>query len=114
MSGTKPLLFGYLRLRRLLPDARTEREIRTQFEEFALVEGYTLAGLFVDQDHTAPTGFNGLVDAVKRHGARAVAVPTLEHLQVMGPRTRKLDRFLRNSTGAQVLTMTCTVPVSPL
>ncbi len=110
MSKPRPLMFGYLRVQRLLSDARTAHEVRTQFEEFAHVEGYALAGIFVDQDHTAPAGFDGLVQAVKQYDARAVVVPTLEHLAVLGPRGRRLDRLVANATGAQVLAMGCQLP----
>ncbi len=96
-------MFGYLRVQRLAadlaPDAITDR-----FSAFAEEEGYALAGVFVEQAHTVPAGLDGLIEAVKRYDARAVAVPTLEHLAVLGPGPPLVD-FVQRTTGAQVLAM---------
>jgi len=102
---TKPLMFGYLRVSELAPGL-TPADIWPVFHEYAEREGYALAEVYVEQDGTAPVAFGGLLDAVKQHGARAVAVPTLEHLAVLSKRSRPtLDGLVRRATGAQVLTM---------
>jgi len=104
MNGSpQPLLFGYLRVHRLAPDV-TREQISARFSEFASVEGYALAGVFVDQAQTVPAALGALIDAVKQYDARAVAVPTLDHLAVLG-RGQPLVAFVQNATGAQVLAM---------
>lgn len=101
---TKPLMFGYLRVRQLADDV-TPGEISAQFAEYADTEGYALAGVFVDQDSTRPRGLDALIDAVKKFDARAVAVPTLDHLAVLASSQPPLVKFVQNATGAQVLAM---------
>jgi len=96
------LMFGYLRVHQLAPGA-TPGAISAQFAAYADTEGYALAGVFIDQDLTAPTALGALIDAVKKYDARAVAVPTLEHLEVLG--RRPLVKFVQNATGAQVMAM---------
>ncbi|HEY3015265.1 MAG TPA: hypothetical protein VGJ41_09155 [Nocardioides sp.] len=104
MSGpAKPLLFGYVRVRALAAGVRPA-DIGARFDAFATREGYRLAAVYVDQAHTAPSGFDALIEAVKRHRGRAIAVPTLEHLVVLG-HGPCLDAFLRRASGAQVLVM---------
>jgi hypothetical protein len=96
------LMFGYLRVHQLAPGA-TPGAISARFAAYADTEGFALAGVFVDQDRTAPTALGALIDAVKKYDARAVAVPTLEHLAVLG--RRPLVKFVQNATGAQVMAM---------
>ena len=101
----KPLLFGYLRARELAPGL-TPDDIWPAFNAYADQEGYTLAGVYVESDCSAPTAFGDLLDAIRHHGARAVAVPTLDHLAVLTPGGgRTLDGLVRRATGAQVLVM---------
>jgi len=99
----KPLLFGYVRVRALAAGVGPA-DIGARFDSFATREGYRLAAVYVDQAHTAPAGFGALIEAVKRHQGRVIAVPTLEHLVVLG-HGPCLDAFLRRATGAQVLVM---------
>ena len=102
---TRPLMFAYLRVRELAPGI-TPADIWPAFNEYAEGEGYALAGVYVERDCTTPTAFGGLLDAVKQHGAKAVVVPTLEHLAVLGPNARPtLDGLVRRATGAQVHVM---------
>jgi len=101
-GAVKPLMFGYLRVHQLAAGA-TPGAISAQFAAYADSEGFALAGVFVDQDRTAPTALGALIDAVKKYDARAVAVPTLEHLEVLG--RRPLVKFVQNATGAQVMAM---------
>ncbi len=104
MNGSaKPLMFGYLRVHRLAPEV-TREAIAARFDEFASIEGYSLAGVFVDQARTAPAALGALIDAVKQYDARAVAVPTLDHLAVLGA-DPPLVAFVQNATGAQVMAM---------
>ncbi len=104
MTGVpRPLLFGYVRAQ-LLAAVTTPGAISAQFDAFAHAEGYSLACVYVDQGHTAPAGFDALIQAIKRYDARAVAVPTLDHLAVLG-KPPDLSTFLQRATGAQVLVM---------
>ncbi len=104
MTGSpQPLLFGYLRVRLLAPGI-TSVEIVEQFEAYARTEGYALGTVFIDQAHTAPAGFDALIEAVKQHEVRAIAVPTLDHLAVLG-KPPPLTEFLQRTTGAQVFVM---------
>jgi hypothetical protein len=102
-GSVRPLLFGYLRVHRLAAGTRPEA-VNDQFATFAHAEGYSLVSVFVDQAHTAPAGFAALIEAVKRYEAQAVAVPTLDHLAVLGA-PPPLKDFLQRVTGVQVLTM---------
>jgi len=97
-----PLMFGYLRVDQLARGVTTE-VMREQLVAFADRTGYALVGVFVDQDHTVPTTLNALIDAVKKYDARAVAVPTLDHLAAHG--SRPLVGVVQNATGAQVLAL---------
>jgi len=99
----RPLLFGYMRVQRLAPGT-TPGAISARFQAYAHAEGYALAGVFLDQAHTAPAAFDALIEAVKQYDARAVAVPTLDHLAVLGKQP-ELSTFLQRATGAQVLVM---------
>jgi hypothetical protein len=104
----RPLLFGYLRVQ-LLADGTTPGAISARFDAYAQAEGYTLGCVYIDQAHTAPTGFDALIQAVKQYDASAVAVPTLDHLAVLG-QPPPLTDFLKRATGAQVLVMDPTPP----
>jgi len=96
-------MFGYLRVQRLAAGT-TPGAISAQLAEYAHSEGYSLAGVFLDQAHTSPAAFDALIEAVKRYDARAIAIPTLEHLAVLGA-PPPLREFLQRRTGAQVLVM---------
>jgi len=97
----RPLLFGYLRVPALAKDVGPA-EVRSRFGAFADTEGYALGAVFVDQAHTAPAGFDALIEAVKTYDAHAVAVPSLDHLAVLGT-SATLTAFLQRVTGARVL-----------
>ncbi|HEY3013895.1 MAG TPA: hypothetical protein VGJ41_02235 [Nocardioides sp.] len=109
MTGQpRPLMLGYLRVHELASNADAD-QIREPFESFAEREGYALGHVFIEQDCTAPGGFTALIDAVKSGHAQAVAVPSLEHLAVLGAQP-PLDEFLQRATGAQVLVMDAAGP----
>jgi len=103
LGDTRPLMFGYLRVQ-LLAAGTTREQVTGGFDSYAQVEGYALGAVFVDQPDTAPAGFAALIEAVKRYDAQAVAVPTLEHLAVLGA-PPPLRQFVQRATGAQVLIM---------
>jgi hypothetical protein len=104
MTGTpKPLMFGYLRVHALAANVSRD-DISAQFAAFAEAEGYALAGVFVDQDRTAPVALDALINAVKQYDARAVAVPTMDHLRVLGA-PPPLAKLVQHATGAHVLAM---------
>jgi len=69
---------------------------------FAHVQGFTLGTVFTEHAHTAPAAFRALIEAAKRYEVRAVVVPSLEHLAVLGvPPT--LRNYMERCTGARVL-----------
>ncbi len=101
VTGTRPLLFGYVRVHLLMSPAELAR-VTERLLAFARVEGYALGAVFTEYAESAPAAFWALVDAVKEHEAAAVVVPDLRHLAVLGaPPT--LERYLERCTGARVL-----------
>jgi hypothetical protein len=100
---TRPLMFGYLRVHALAANV-TREAIEAQFRAFAEAEGYEFVWVFVDQDRYAPSALDALIDAVKKYDATAVAVPSMDHLKVLGA-PPPLAKLVQYATGAQVLAM---------
>lgn len=97
ISGVPPLMVGYLRVHQL---KATRAEITAVFDEYARRKGFRLAEVFIEQDSTTPSAFGELIAAVKHHSARAVVVPSIDHLAVLGG--TPLREMLQRITGAQV------------
>ena len=105
VSGTRPLLLGYARMHLLMSASELVR-MKECLTAFAQAEGFALGTVFTEHAHTAPAGFHALIEAVKRYEARAVVVPSLRHLAVLGsPPT--LERYVERCTGARVLVADC-------
>ena len=100
-DATRPLLLGYVRLHPLMTEIELA-DTKERFGYFAHVEGYTLGTVFTEQAHTAPAGFDALIEAIKYFDARAVVVPSLQHLAVLGTPPALKD-YLQRITGVQVL-----------
>jgi hypothetical protein len=88
MSGTtpvdtRPLLLGYVRAHLLMTAAELV-QIKDQLVTFAQAEGFTLGKVYTEHAHTFPAAFEALVQAVRRDEVRAVVVPSLQHLGVLG------------------------------
>jgi DNA invertase Pin-like site-specific DNA recombinase len=76
----KPVLLGYLSARM---DGSNDAVVngRRVLAAFADREGYTLDEIFMDTDSAQPiSAFVALLAAVRRGGAAAVVVPSVEHL----------------------------------
>ncbi len=82
-TNVRHLQFGYLRLHLLMTETELT-DTKERLHYFAQCEGYSLGTVFVEQDHTVPAGFEALIAAVKHYDARAVVVPSLQHLAVLG------------------------------
>jgi hypothetical protein len=109
-TNVQPLLFGYVRLHLL----KTETELsdtKADLHRFAVREGFTLGTVFVEQAHTVPAGFEALIAAVKHYEARAVVVPSLHHLAVLGA-PPALTEYVQSVTGVPVLVAEAN-PMSP-
>ncbi len=109
-TNTRPLLFGYVRLHLLMTETELA-DTKERLHYFAHVEGFTLGTVFVEQAHTVPAGFEALIAAVKHYEARAVVVPSLQHLAVLGTPPALRD-YVQSVTGVPVLVAE-TNPMSP-
>lgn len=95
--GAPPVMLGYARLGqlRMSPD-----QVIAMFNDYARRNGFWLAEVFIEQDSTTPAAFDSLLKAAKQRAARVVAVPSVDHLAVLG-RT-PLNHMLERITGAHL------------
>ncbi len=100
-TNVRHLQFGYLRLHLLMTETELT-DTKERLHYFAQCEGYSLGTVFVEQDHTVPAGFEALIAAVKHYDARAVVVPSLQHLAVLGT-PPALRAYVQSVTGVPVL-----------
>jgi hypothetical protein len=105
-NPVRPLLFGYIRVHLLMTN-RELNGVKQRLAEFADVEGYALANIFIEQAHTVPAAFQALVDAARKHEVKTVVVPGLQHLKVLPP---GMKEHLEHYAGAHVITA---VPATP-
>jgi hypothetical protein len=98
---SRPLLLGYIRRELVATDAEVHK-LERQMSIFAQAEGFWLGGIFVDEPTVWPAGFEVLTDAVCRHNATAVVLPSLLHFAVLGAGNDIRGTFER-ATGARVL-----------
>jgi hypothetical protein len=105
VTMTKPLLFGYLRLRITDASERAPRA-RRLLAEFADREGYTLAEVYVEADENRPcSALSELIHAVRRWDGAAIAVPELGDLGSNEDVRRELRTRLRRETGVPLLVL---------
>ncbi len=81
----------------------TETELadaKQDLADFAAAEGYTLGTVYVERIDHVPAAFACLLDELEREDARAVVVPGLHHLAVVGV-TPSLRDHLERRTGAR-------------
>jgi hypothetical protein len=100
---TRPLLFGYLRLR--ITD-RPGRAASAQqvIRDFAEREGYTLAQVYVEANENSPcAALVQLIDAVRRWDGAAVAVPDQDDLGIYAPARKQLRQRLLREAGVPVI-----------
>jgi hypothetical protein len=95
--GAPPVMLGYVRLGqlRMAPD-----QVIAMFNDYARRNGFWLAEVFIEQDSTTPAAFDSLLKAAKQRAARVVAVPSVDHLAVLG--SAPLNHMLERITGAQL------------
>jgi len=99
----KPLLLGYQQVRVDAPRDAVAGG-RQLLAIFAAREGFALGEVFVERDVNRPcSALVALIEAARRCGATAVAVPTSEDLGRL-PRVRHLmQRRLEREAGVRVL-----------
>jgi hypothetical protein len=113
----RPLVFGYVRALSPTDDPVEDEDpsdspaaeitaLQDELTAFAEAEGLTLATIYTDRADTVPAAFHALVEAVRRHNAWGVVVPSLHHLG--GPALPALKHHLEHSTGAHVLVVHAT------
>lgn len=98
---TRPLLLGYFRAH-LLMTVNEMAQARSLLSAFATTEGFALGTVFIEHADSAPAAFDALIEAVQRYEARAVAVPHLRHLSVLGTPS-KVRLHLERVTSARLL-----------
>jgi len=100
----KPLVLGYVRQHLLMTEDELD-DVTSRLAYFASVEGFTTGTVFVEQCESTPAAFEALVQAICRHQATAVVLPSMLHFAVLGPPLAVRLTFER-ATGAQVLIAT--------
>ncbi|HYU84197.1 MAG TPA: hypothetical protein VEK80_05280 [Kribbellaceae bacterium] len=98
----RPLLLGYVRAHLLMTETELG-DVKQDLADFAVREGYTLGQVYVERIDRAPAAFQTLVDDVRRNEVKAVVVPGLHHLGVLGS-PAALKEHLEHYTGVRVLT----------
>lgn len=98
---TRPLILGYVRAA-LCRSEHELAETRGQLAEFARKESYTMGSVFTEHPRSAPAAFSALIDAVKHYDARAIVVPSPEHLEVLGA-PPPLTQYVQSVTGVPLL-----------
>jgi hypothetical protein len=91
----RPLVLGFVRV--VSGPAAAEIELTGRMAGWAHREGYALGVTYREQDGNG--AFESLLQAIKRHGAAGVVVPSFEHLAPC-PETRV--RELRERAGVSV------------
>ncbi|MEU6057182.1 recombinase family protein [Streptomyces sp. NPDC047097] len=75
----KPLIFGYMRVPRDMPDEEARRR-EGEMEAYAQANGFTLATIFHEFEAVQRSAFAELIEALRRTEARHVIVPSLRDL----------------------------------
>ena len=105
----RPLVFGYLRVWMADPPEVGVR-LTAEMHAFAGREGLALADVYSDHfdpphDHPDRSGFCALMDALRRHEASGVLIPSPEHLARM-PRSYQARRtIIEIEAGARILVL---------
>ena len=103
----RPLVFGYLRLWAADPPEAGIR-LAEQLQAFADREGLALADIYTDHYDPPPgqpdrAAFCALMDALRRHDASGVLIPTPEHLSRMPGSYRARRTIIEAEAGARLL-----------
>jgi hypothetical protein len=97
----RPLLLGYV-LKHLLMDDDHLAETKERLEEFAVVEGFAMGTIYVEDTAATPAAFAALVEAVNRYEVIAVVVPSLLHFAALSA-VRDIKETFERATGARVM-----------
>lgn len=97
VPGAPPVMLGYLRLGQL---TMSPAQVTALFSDYARRNGFWLAEVFIEQDSTTPAAFDSLLRAAKQRAAHVIAVPSVDHLAVLG--STPLNHMLERITGAQL------------
>lgn len=97
VPAAPPVMLGYVRLGQLRMSAD---QVIGMFNDYARRNGFWLAEVFIEQDSTTPAAFDSLLKAAKQRAARVVAVPSVDHLAVLG--SAPLNQMLERITGAEL------------
>lgn len=100
-AASRPLVLGYVAERFLMTVSELE-DLTDHLAAFARAESYLLGRVFVERIDRSPAAFQALLEVLERQDARAVLIPTMHHLAVLGDSTavRTQVEYL---TGARVL-----------
>lgn len=100
-NTTRPLMLGYVSELFLMTDSELA-ELKRRLASFAHAEGYVLGTVFVERLDRSPAAFQALKARLERQEARAVVIPSMQHLTVLGG-AASLKQQLEYRTGARVL-----------
>ncbi len=98
---TRPLVLGYFRAH-ILMTIHEMAQVRTALAAFASAEGFTLGTVFIEHADSAPAAFEAMVAAVRTGEVKAVVVPSLRHLGVLGAPSN-VKRQFESRTSARFL-----------
>ena len=96
-----PLIYGYMRVYEGQADGDV-RSAECALRRFADTEGYALAAIHQETDDGGTAALTALVTDLKRTGARAVVVPSIEHFGRSEVLQRHRCAWLEHEAGAQV------------
>ena len=100
----KPLLYGYMRVASNALGDEIDQE-RHRLAEFAELEGFTLAHIFVDVVRSSASAFDALLAALKGSEVNDVIVPSPWHLASLPGLQAAVRHQLELETGAHLWTV---------
>jgi hypothetical protein len=104
--ATRPLLFGYIRLRE--PNDETDLSAeRQRLRAYAVAEGCTLAEILVEHDRSGTSAFARLVELLKQHSDSNAVVTSLTHFAELTGLQAAMRQLIERETGALVLVVPC-------
>lgn len=101
VDSTRPLLLGYILKHLLMSDAELA-DTKDHLEQFAVVEGFAMGSIYVEETETTPTAFAALIEAVNRYELITVVIPSRLHFAALAVTHDVKDAFER-ATGARVI-----------
>lgn len=96
-----PTLLGYI-CEHVLMDSVDLAVMTRRLELFAREEGYTVGAVYVERLDRSPAACRAMVEELRRHEARGVAIPGVTHLLALGGLVRA-TQHLQRCVGARVL-----------